>query len=190
MKKRAREKPRYAAANGTLYSEKDAQIIGAALQKIAEANRVSDVRCLDKHLVYEAVEADEAHPLRPFYDWNNATAARKFRLEQTARMIRSVRTVTVSMGVRESFAPMFVAAEVADRKGVLHRSMVIRADSLASDPVFMSALGGKIRMTRDALNGLSAYAAAGSPPADVARLVQALRAAFDAYEAGLRENAA
>jgi hypothetical protein len=43
------------------------------------------------------IAADDAHPLHPFFDWDDTTAAYKYRLSQAAGMIRSVKvTVTTA----------------------------------------------------------------------------------------------
>lgn len=85
------KKPQFVKASGAPFSDEDVQLIGAELLKIAAANRVLDVRLLDKKIVFAAIEADPKHPLRRFYDWDVKSAARKHWINWTAKLIASVR---------------------------------------------------------------------------------------------------
>ena len=157
------------------------QIIGEELQKIADAHRVNGIGALDKHLVFEAVEADPNHPLRRFYDWDEGKAARKHWLEHSHRLIRSVHVVYVNVGKRPKFSPMFVSAETKIATGETKRMQVVSTDALANDPIFMSAVGGQIRQIYNAVAQLEAFTSSRGAPSEIVQLRVALREALDEY---------
>jgi hypothetical protein len=73
----------YQIAAGAKYSSEDAAVIGPELERLAQegANSESDI---------VAAAADDDSPLHRYFEWNEARAARKFRLVQAKFMVRSV----------------------------------------------------------------------------------------------------
>ena len=65
--------------------------------------------------------------------------------------------------------------------GKTYRSMVVRSDALANDPVFMSTVGGQIRRIVAAVEALESFSSDGNAPESVVTLREALRAALDEY---------
>jgi len=177
---------RYVASPGSGYSEDEAQLIGAELARIAKTNK-TDVASLDKVLVYERVEKTPNHPLRQFYEWDDAKAARAHRVTVTGNMIRCIRTVDIGHGDEERPVPEFIYVPNGSVKadGNVTRSRVLTDDVLASDPLFANALGHKIRMVKHAFDGLAWLARSRSTSPEVASLVKDLEAALNGYLASV-----
>lgn len=184
----------YQAARGSPFADSDAEVIGPELVKIAEANRVGDIRSLDKKLVFEVVEADEHHPLRQFYDWDDERMARQARLERTALMIRSIRILTPSLPELSRPSPLvlFDPDHVQRRSNApeaRRRSHVLIQDVVNDDPTFISSLTAQIVRIRQGVERLDHVAALRKTPMPIRRLVSDLAAAFAAYD-GSEEAAA
>lgn len=176
----------YVPAAGSPFSETDMLVIGPALARIAEQNRVEDLRSLDKHLVYEAVEADPHHPLRPFLNWDDLAAARLHRIAQVQTLIRSVRIITVQMGKRSSPEPMFIHVPDAAKRphgATQQRSQVLMADVLNNDPAYASALSSKMRVLQSTFRQLEhvVNGRGEEAPTEFAMFCQEVRAAIDRY---------
>lgn len=187
--KKAKTIVRYESAAKT-FTDEDARIIGPALQKIADANQVGDVRSLDKQMVFDAVEADPKHPLRRFYNWDDAACARKQRLARTLEMIRSVRIVIVTMGKRGRPTPQFLYVPESERRrsGVKEKKATRRRNVLSNDllgsqsPEFMSMLSAKIRAIEDLTKALAHVALLNkATPPEVKALVNELTGALHKY---------
>jgi len=178
---------RYVASG---YSEDEAQIIGAELARIAKANK-TDVASLDKELVFDRVEKTPNHPLRQFYDWDDAKAARAQRVTVTGNMIRCIRTVDIGQqnGNRDEQrrVPEFIYVPngLVKTDGSVTRSRVLTDDVLANDPMFANALGHKIRMVKNAVGELAWLARSRNTSTEVAGLVQDLEAALNEYLASV-----
>lgn len=175
---------RFVAATGSPFTDDDAGVIGVELTKIAEGNRVGDIRSLDKHLVFEAIEADPDHPLRRFYDWDVEKAARRHWLARTGLLIRSVRIITAAMPKREKPRPMFLYdPEHAKRSPgeKTKRGHVLTEDVLHADPVFASALASQIRGIGELVARLEHVTSMRPTPREVVTLRDSLRAALNEY---------
>jgi hypothetical protein len=178
---------RYVASG---YSEDEAQLIGTELARIAKANK-TDVSSLDKVLVYERVEKTPDHPLRQFYEWDDAKAARAHRIDVTGVMIRCIRTVDIGYqsknGGGERRVPEFVYVPNGSVKvdGTMTRSRVLTDDVLANDPMFANALGHKIRMVKRAIDDLTWLARSRGTSPEVACLVKDLETALNGYLASV-----
>lgn len=181
-------KPRFIRASGAPFSDEDIQLIGTELRKIAEANRVDDIRLLDKNLVFAAIEADHNHPLRRFYNWNINEVARKYWINVTThKLIMSVR---IEWGVGKFTRPLPITLS-ADLPRVQHgtvRKRVLTEDALLNDPVFASAVGIQIRSIDQQLARLESLVEAygGGATLGVDGLLQGLRNQFDAYYSALK----
>lgn len=185
------KKPHFVKASGAPFSDEDVQLIGAELLKIAAANRVLDVRLLDKKIVFAAIEADPKHPLRRFYDWDVKSAARKHWINWTAKLIASVR-IEWKIGKFTRPLPLTISAEIPRLRYGATRKRVLTEDALADDPIFASAVGFRLRNIDTLLSGLETLLACRdkSPDVGLKRLIAGLRAEFDEYYAALKVGAA
>lgn len=191
MKKGERAAPematRYVAATGAPFSDESAEVIGRELAKIAEANRVDDIRSLDRKLVFSIVEQDANHPLRQFYNWDDESAARAQRVAHTGLLIRSVRIVTISLGKRGKPMPMFLyVPDYEKRAGTTkQRGHVLTEDALADDPAYASAVAYQIRAIMHAVARLEHVVTSRRSPRNVVELCAGLRTAITDYKASL-----
>lgn len=101
----------------------NAQKIGEALAVISEKGK--------GHLVPAAVvdaARDRKNPLHPHFEWDNAAAADKYRLDQARSLIRSihVESADTESGVARAFL------SIREKSGVSYRSMddVLRSADL------------------------------------------------------------
>ena len=165
-------------------SDELVQLAGRELKKIAQKNKINNVRHLRAADVFAIIEADPNHPLRALYDWDLQKAARSHWIDQTRKIIAGLRYVTVSLPDRGQIDPVFYSAEApvkAEGKEATERTYVLRSDVLEQDPIFMSALGSKLRRLSDVLREIEHLAAARSVPDEVDTLLGELREAWDNY---------
>lgn len=195
MKKKV-ERFNFQAVRGSPFSNEDAEVIGPELLKIAEQNRVDDVRSLDSKLVYAAVEADPDHPLRRFV-WfeDDDAAARAGRLARVGLLIRSVRIIYLTIRKREQPAPMFLydpkhGTRPKSDVEPARRSHVLIDDALKDDPAFVSTLNGQIQLIRNAFKRLDHIANLRSVPVHVKAFLVAQRKAFKELDAATDSNEA
>lgn len=165
-------------------------MVGEELEKIARANQINNINHLDAEMVFKTIENDPKHPLWKVYEKNKDKAARKHWLEFTRKLITSVRVVVVQLKARPRFEPVYISAEAPVRKNgsaVLRRSHIAAPDVLANDPIFLSALSGKLRRLVGVLRELEQLAARRPTPPDVLQFLQDVRAAVSAcsYTNGL-----
>jgi len=74
------------AGAGSPFKEGDLDIIVPALEK-----HIEKYGKIDTKVLYDEIESDVAHPMRRFLDWDDAAAAKKFRLTQITKIIRFIR---------------------------------------------------------------------------------------------------
>ncbi len=177
---------RFVAAAGARFTDEEAQIIGTELARIAEENRVEQIRSLDRDLVLSIVERTKDHPLRPFFEWDQAKAARAHRLAQAGVMIRSVRVVHVTGRVPEIPEPLFMyvpdgSSKRGDPTSIFRRTRVLTADAMQDDPIFASALGAMIHNLRLQIRRLSRTTSARPCAPEIVRLASELQGAIDRY---------
>lgn len=189
----------YSASAGSPFSDEDMGIIGPELRKIADENRVDELRSLDRRLVVETLEKDPDHPLWTAgrFDRDYKSAARKHWLAHAGLMIRSVRVVVVDLSGRPKTRPspgyFFVPAEVRTREqnGIARRSHVVAEDVLRDDPAFASALGAQVRIITGALQRLEHMTSMRDRvPSEVVLLRDRMRASVDDYLASLESDKA
>lgn len=102
----------------------DAQIIGEELQRIESQHGL-----IDPHVVLDASRSDDA-PLHDHFEWDDAVAGEKWRLEQSRALIRSVEIIHETTETR---VPAFVnvssvggyvsAATVQNRPDLYHEAL-------------------------------------------------------------------
>lgn len=79
----------YRAKSGSGYSQKDAEVIGPELERLAADGRASAPE------IVKAAAPDEA-PLHPYFEWDDPEAARLYRETQARHIARSVVVVRVT----------------------------------------------------------------------------------------------
>jgi hypothetical protein len=73
-----------------------AKLVGQELEKLRQQHQV-----LTPQIVLEAA-MDEDSPLHRYFTWDDTTAAEKYRLQEAAKIIRSIEVVVVSKGGQET----------------------------------------------------------------------------------------
>lgn len=174
---------KFVPASGACFGSKDAPIIGEALQRIADANRVDDIRSLSPRSVFELVKLDPEHPLRPYYNWNVKEAAEAHWIAHTSLLIRSIHVIEVNAGRRDVRHPMFVVADAPIRGGGNKRSRVLHEDVIANDPVFMSAISVHVRRIQQAVAQLEKLISCRRAPTDIEEMCAGHREVIDRYNA-------
>lgn len=184
--------------HAVLRREEDAQTLYRELQKIAESLGVDDVMLLDKHRVYDVVESDPQHPMRGLgYDWDDASAARKQRVEWTGRLIAGLRVIPLAGPAKKIDAqPVYYYADnVVTPTGEFRRGHVHRDQLSKNDPVFVSTVNQQIKQLRyvaarlgHALAANAARRATWPAPWDLHAEVMRAIEAFDG--AGVTDHAA
>jgi hypothetical protein len=76
----------YTAATGTRFTNEDAQKLGPYLTELAKKHGR-----LTRKLLLEIAEDTPKSPLRGYFDWNDTSAARRYRLIQAGEIIRFVK---------------------------------------------------------------------------------------------------
>lgn len=167
-------------------SENDAQMVGAELEKSAQANQVNGIRHLDPEVVFHEVETTRKHPFRNLAGMNwgdDRTAARKHRIEYIRKLISSVQVVVVSSKKRKTYEACFVGAKAAVKEqgsSALRRSNIVRHDMLQHDPAFISYVNTQCRRILGPLAKLENTASARPLPPEVQQFVTSVRAAANA----------
>lgn len=185
---------RFVAATGAPLSDAEAEIYGPVLEQIARDNNVENVGSLDKHLVYETVEADDTSPLRSFvFNSDDDAAARSYRVDRCALLIRSIRIVSVSIGARSKPQPMFIYdPDHSKRRSGTHerRGHVLTEDARKNDPTFVSAVGWQIRQISEAVARLELLTNARPSPLEIVKLRDSMRKALKVYFDSVAQEAA
>lgn len=100
MKKQKKEirKIEYTVAVGRRFSDQDAKILGPYLTELAKK-----YGRLTRQLLLEDAENNAKSPVRNYLEWDDATAARRYRLAQVGEILRSIKyRVTVGDKIIES----------------------------------------------------------------------------------------
>ena len=134
----ARKKRKYVAAPGAGYNSKDATLIGIELEKLGQS--------ITPGAVVEVARPVSA-PLHPFFEWDNAVAAEKYRLFQARNIVNHLQVVVVnSAGESENIKAYFsqqVEGEDEDgepnaERRYLHISLVESTPVAAQNSVSMA----------------------------------------------------
>lgn len=81
--------PKFKAAKGSRFSDKDVQVIGPELHKLSQEHGGVDANTI------VAYAADHKNPLHPYFEWDDTKAAAAHRLWQARVMASSVLTFYV-----------------------------------------------------------------------------------------------
>lgn len=171
--------------------EREAQIAGRELRKIAEAHQVGDIRALDKRLVFEVIEADPKHPmraLRAYGGWDKDDAARRHWIDVTGKIIAGLRIIRLNLkGKVVDVRPQFLYVPPPEvRKGEERsRSRVLAEDVYAHNPQYVSALAAQVKLIDSAVKRLEHIVSNGPAPVEVGTLSHDLRAALTTYMDGV-----
>jgi hypothetical protein len=187
MKKKITKLPmRFARASGAPISDADAQVIGLELLKIAEANRIGDVRQLTKHVIWAALRDNPAHPLWQFCPKKDVDeAAQAYWLAWAGKLINYVRVIVVQ-GKAPVFRPMFIYTETSGvQTRTSRRAHVLREDALSHGPEFASAFGFQVRAIINAVDRIAWCIGDRDPPENIARLYAGLRSCIEEYQESL-----
>jgi hypothetical protein len=190
MKKRTKLPMKFVRASGAPISDADAQVIGQELLKIAEANKVGDLRQLSKRIIWAELKNDSSHPLWQFCPRRDVqSAAEAYWTDWCGRIINWVR-VTVIQGKITYYKPIAVSVETSGiQTRPSRRVHVLREDVLTHDPEFASAMGFQIRAVQHAVNRMAWSIGERELPPNMADLYAGLRDCLDRYQASLAPNA-
>ncbi|UDL95488.1 hypothetical protein LGH83_04505 [Lichenihabitans sp. PAMC28606] len=81
----------YFAAAGSAFTKRDAEVIGPQLEALAEAGPI------DERTIVEVARSPNS-PLNRYFEWDDETAADKYRVGQAGSMMRSIRVRVVEDG--------------------------------------------------------------------------------------------
>ena len=102
-----KKKTRYRAASGCPYTHMDAQIIGDELSRIRE---IYDGEIRPQDVLEESKDINS--PIHDYFDWDDKSAANKWRIDQARRMIRYVLVIIqTDDGPKETRAMVSVSSE-------------------------------------------------------------------------------
>lgn len=104
-KKTKKEEMKFVSVSPILSQDK-AEIVGAELYRLSETLTV--VKPED---VVEAAKA-ETSPLHCFFDWNDTTAAHKYRLKQARGLLRSVEIRIIKEGKEDKQLPLMQSLRI------------------------------------------------------------------------------
>lgn len=116
---------KYKVGIGIKFTDLDAKILGTYLTGLAKKHGK-----LTRELLLEIAEADTSCPLRKYLEWDDRSAARRYRLVQIGQLLRTIKyRVMVGKHVIESrvFESVVLKAElpnVAPGRGYVRASVV------------------------------------------------------------------
>lgn len=120
---------KYQARKGGPIKDADAQIIGERIEYLMVKN--------GREITPEEVVEDASMPSSPiheYFDWDDTTAAKKYRLWQARRILGSVIEVVVVAGKKEATRSFFnVRSDEGDKKG---KSVYVTVDKISKTPSY------------------------------------------------------
>ena len=133
-KRKPKVKIEFIAGKGSPFTDDEVnESIGPALER-----HIAKYGTIDKHILLEEVEADPEHPLRRHIEWNDAKAAKRYRLIQISKIIRFVR-FQVEVGgkvitprVFENVVIKDELPSVAPGRAYVHTSTVMKHSTLSN----------------------------------------------------------
>ena len=134
----------YFAASGSNYTKEDAEVIGPHIETLAEEGDASERRLVD-------VAQSSNSPLHRFFDWNEASAADRFRLHQAGTMLRSIRVKFIEND-RPRTAPAYRIARTQPKSVFTRGHNVLHGQSAAA-----------VIKAKDAFDELTAWRARYAP---------------------------
>ena len=114
----------YFASAGSAFTKADAEVIGPQLEVLAEDGDVSERNVVD-------IARSENSPLHRFFDWNNESAADKFRLHQAGTMMRSIR-VRYAENDKPRVTPAYKIGRAQPKSTFSQGHNVLHGDSAAA----------------------------------------------------------
>lgn len=120
----------FAAVSGSHISDADAEVIGPVIEAIASEG--GGLGATPKAVVEHARSSNS--PLHRFFDWDDSSAAEKYRIEQAKYLVRSVKVVVVGpSGATESRA--FFSVQTDDGHAYRDAATVFTDESLVAQLV-------------------------------------------------------
>ena len=114
----------YFASAGSIFTKEDAEVIGPQIESMAEQGDISE------RAIVDTARSDNS-PLHRFFDWNDASAADRFRLHQAGMMLRSIR-VRFTENDRARSAPAYRIERAAPKSTFGRGHNVLHGDSAAA----------------------------------------------------------
>jgi hypothetical protein len=166
--------------------ESQGQTVGEELLKIAAEHKINNIRSLDAKLVWAILKDDPNHPLWSSggYERDVRKAATRYWVDHTKKLIASVRIITMTLPKRVMHEPLFLNCDAPVKKEgsvAKKRVHVLRADVLEQDPLFMSAIGSKIRRLLGVIHELEHLSAERAIPGYMQELIDAVSEATKRY---------
>ncbi len=134
----------YFAAAGSSFTKEDAEVIGPHIETLAEEGDASERRVVD-------VARSSNSPLHTYFDWNDESAADRFRLHQAGTMLRSIRVRFIEND-RPRTAPAYRIARTQPKSAFTRGHNVLHGQSAAA-----------VTKAKDAFDELTAWRARYAP---------------------------
>ncbi len=115
---------KYVARKGYRISNRDAAIVGPALEKIPKKKRTAS------HVV--GLASKSSSPLHRFFEWNNSVAAREHRLHQARILFQSYTIVEYDNGRKMRELPRMISFAYATKQRQ-KESYYVTLDELSED---------------------------------------------------------
>ena len=128
----------YFAAAGSAYTKADAEVIGPQIECLAEEGDASERRIVD-------TAASANSPLHAFFDWDDASAADKHRLQTAGTMLRSIRVRTLEDD-RPRVSPAYRVQRASPRSALKGGYNVLHGES-----------AGAVQKAKEAFDELTAW---------------------------------
>jgi hypothetical protein len=119
---RSAAKPVYRAVAGSRFTADDAAVIGPEIEKLTGGKATTPAAVLD-------AARKKASPLHKFFDWDDSSAAQKYRLDQARYMLRSIEIEWVDMGPKPIHTRAFHVVRDGDGQKAYAAIGVIRTDN-------------------------------------------------------------
>jgi hypothetical protein len=138
---------RYAWTGGTTYRV-GAQVVGERLERLAQNGPVTP------HLVVEDATPEDS-PLHPIFEWDDAVAAKSYRVDQARQLIRSVAVVYETPKSEETKVRAFVSVSPESGRGYVSTTQVMSNSELRQQ-VFDSIVN-ELKRLKDKMRGFKEF---------------------------------
>ena len=110
---------KFKAKKGTMYSDKDAEIIGPYLREKFPKGTLNPKSVVEK-------AKSKSSPLYDYFEWDNKKASDRWRIHQARNMIGSILVVESDLEHKEYQSPVYIEIEEAKQ--------YVRTDVALEDP--------------------------------------------------------
>lgn len=115
----------YKAVKGSHLKDKDAEVIGPELERLAE-ERGGRITAAD---VLGAATTPES-PLHAYFEWDDSAAAKAYRLDQARYIVRSIRVLIEDAGSTTDVRALHLVVEQGERSYASIDSVIADSDLL------------------------------------------------------------